>query len=85
MRHYFQQPVLSGLAMWATAHLVPDGSVLSQERWYFDIWTVVLALCLVGLVVVTVASARGRPWRAMLPPSRVPAREAVARRATLAG
>jgi hypothetical protein len=62
--HYLQQPVLSGLAMWTTAHLVPSGTVLTQERWYFDIWTVVIALCLVGLVLVTVASARGRPWDA---------------------
>ncbi len=62
--HYLQQPVLSGLAMWVTAHLVPHGSVTTQERWYFDIWTVVLALCLAGLVAVTVASARGRPWDA---------------------
>jgi uncharacterized membrane protein len=62
--HYLAQPVLSGLAMWVTAHVVPHGSVLTQERWYFDIWTVVLALCLVGLVLVTVASARGRPWDA---------------------
>lgn len=62
--HYLQQPVLSGLAMWTTAHLVPTGTVVTQERWYFTIWTVVIALCLVGLVLVTVASARGRPWDA---------------------
>jgi uncharacterized membrane protein len=62
--HYLQQPVLTGLAMWGLAKIVPDGSVTKQDRWYLDLWTVVIGLSLVGLVLVTVASARGRPWDA---------------------
>jgi uncharacterized membrane protein len=62
--HYLQQPVLTGLAMWVTAQAVPHGSAAEQDRRYFEIWTGVIGLCLVGLVIVTVASARGRPWDA---------------------
>ncbi len=62
--HYLSQPVLTGLAMWGLAKVVPDGSVVKQDRWYLDLWTVLIALSLVGLVLVTAASARGRPWDA---------------------
>jgi uncharacterized membrane protein len=62
--HYLQQPVLTGLAMWGLAKVVPDGTVVQQDRWYLDLWTVLIALSLVGLVLVTAASARGRPWDA---------------------
>src|SRR3954453_22753699 len=62
--HYLSQPVLTGLAMWGLAKAVPEGSVVKQDRWYLDLWTVLIALSLVGLVLVTVASARGRPWDA---------------------
>jgi uncharacterized membrane protein len=60
--HYLNQPVLTGLVMWGLAKVVPHGSVVSEDRWYFDLWTIVTALCLAALVLVTVASARGRPW-----------------------
>lgn len=61
------QPVVTGTALWGIAGLVPDGGVLEQTRWYFDISTVVVALCLVALVALTVAGAgRRRPWDAAL-------------------
>ena len=62
--HYLDQPVLTGLTLWGLARLVPHGSVISEDRWYFDLWTIVAALSLAALVLVTVASARGRPWNA---------------------
>lgn len=62
--HYLEQPVLTGLAMWGVAKVVPDGSKVVQDRWYLDLWTVLIAGCLAALVLVTVASARGRPWDA---------------------
>ncbi len=62
--HYLQQPVLTGLSMWAVAKAVPHGRLVAQDRWYFDIWTLVVGGCLVALVLVTAASARGRPWDA---------------------
>jgi uncharacterized membrane protein len=62
--HYLDQPVLTGLTMWGLAKLVPQGSVTSEDRWYFDLWTIVVGLSLVALVLVTVASSRGRPWDA---------------------
>ena len=62
-----EQPVLTGLALWAIAEVVPDGDVLRQTRWYFDISTVVVAGLLAALVALTVASAgRRRPWDAAL-------------------
>lgn len=62
--HYLEQPVLTGLAMWGVAKIVPDGSRVAEDRWYLDLWTAVIACCLAALVLVTVASARGRPWDA---------------------
>jgi uncharacterized membrane protein len=62
--HYLEQPVLTGLTMWGVAKLVPGGSRVAQDRWYFDLWVIVVAMCLAALVLVTVASARGRPWDA---------------------
>lgn len=57
------QPVLTGLALWGIAAVVPDGDVRSQTRWYFDISTLVVAVLLAGLVLLTVAGAgRRRPW-----------------------
>jgi len=62
--HYLEQPVLTGLAMWGVAKVVPDGSKVAEDRWYLDLWTALIACCLAALVLVTVASARGRPWDA---------------------
>ncbi len=61
------QPVVTGTALWGIGGLVPDGDVLDRTRWYFDISTVVVALCLVALVALTVAAAgRRRPFDAAL-------------------
>lgn len=62
-----EQPVLAGLALWLVAEAVPDGGVLKQTRWYFDISTGVIAVLLAALVALTAASAgRRRPWDAAL-------------------
>lgn len=61
------QPVVTGTALWGIADLVPGGSVFERTRWYFDISTLVVAVCLVALVALTVAGAgRRRPWDAAL-------------------
>jgi len=62
-----EQPVLTGLALWGVAQVVPDGGVLRQTRWYFDISTGVIAVLLAALVALTAAGAgRRRPWDAAL-------------------
>ncbi len=61
------QPVLTGLALWGVAEVVPEGTVLEQTRWYFDLSTAVVAVLLALLVAVTAAGAgRRRPWDAAL-------------------
>jgi uncharacterized membrane protein len=62
-----EYPVLTGLAMWATAQLVPDGAdPVDRARWYFDINAIALALCAAVAVVATVRIAGRRPWDAAL-------------------
>jgi uncharacterized membrane protein len=64
---FLNQPVLTGVTLWAVAGLVPDGSAVERGRWYFDISTVLVAVLLVALVALTVAGAgRRRPWDAAL-------------------
>jgi uncharacterized membrane protein len=64
---YLNQPVLTGVVLWAVAGVVPDGSPAERGRWYFDISTVLVALLLVTLVALTAAGAgRRRPWDAAL-------------------
>jgi uncharacterized membrane protein len=62
-----EQPVVTGLALWAIAAAVPDGDVPDRVRWYFDLSTVLVAGLLAALVALTAASAgRRRPWDAAL-------------------
>lgn len=60
---HLDQPVLIGTVMWAVAKLVPGGDLMAQTHWYVDLSTVLIALLVVALVLVTVSSAgRRRPW-----------------------
>ncbi len=64
---YLAQPVLTGLVMWAVGQVTPSGELLPRDRWYFDLSTLLIAGLVVGLVLLTVASAgRRRPWDAAL-------------------
>ena len=65
--NFLNQPVLTGVVLWAVAGLVPDGTTVERGRWYFDISTVLVAVLLAGLVAITAAGAgRRRPWDAAL-------------------
>ncbi len=59
-----QQPALTALLTWGLQHLVPDGSVLSQERIYFAIGAAVIALCIGLTVIATAVLVRDTPWLA---------------------
>lgn len=61
-----EYPVLTGLGMWLTARLVPDGDPATRSRWYFDINVLVLAMCAAIAVVATALTAGRRPWDAAL-------------------
>ncbi|HET8615029.1 MAG TPA: glycosyltransferase 87 family protein [Actinomycetales bacterium] len=64
---HLEQPVLTGTVMWALAKVVPGGGLLEQTHWYFDVSTLLIALLVVALVLLTVTSAgRRRPWDAAL-------------------
>nr|WP_284288974.1 glycosyltransferase 87 family protein [Angustibacter aerolatus] len=64
---YLAQPVLTGLAMWAVAQVVPDGTQPQQARWYFDLSTLLIAVLLAVLVWCVLRSAgRRRPWDAAI-------------------
>jgi hypothetical protein len=58
------QPLISGLVMWLVGLVVPDGSVLVRQQWYFSLWAVLIAIVVMALVVVTAASVPRAPWRA---------------------
>jgi len=58
------QPLVSGVVMWLVALLVPDGSALVQQQWYFALWAVLVTVIVVALVAVTAASVPTAPWRA---------------------
>ncbi|WP_426564205.1 glycosyltransferase family 87 protein [Angustibacter sp. McL0619] len=61
------QPVLTGLLSWAVGTVTPHGSMIERDRTYFDISTGVIALLVLALVLLTVASTgRRRPWDASL-------------------
>ena len=61
------QPVLTGLLTWAVGSVTPHGTVIQRDRWYFDIGTGAIALLVIALVLLTVASTgRRRPWDASL-------------------
>ncbi len=58
------QPLISGLVMWLVGLVVPDGSALVQQQWYFALWTVLITVIVMVLVAVTAASVPAAPWRA---------------------
>lgn len=60
---HLDQPVLTGTVMWAVAKVVPGGDLLQQTLWYVDLSTLLIALLVVALVLITVRSAGPRrPW-----------------------
>jgi len=58
------QPVISGLVMWLVGLVVPDGSALVRQQWYFALWAVLVTVMVMTLVAVTAASVPAAPWRA---------------------
>lgn len=64
---HLDQPVLTGTVMWAIAKVVPSGDLVTQTLWYVDLSTVLIALLVVALVLLTLRSAGARrPWDAAL-------------------
>jgi len=61
---HLDQPVISGLAMWLIGLLVPDGSAIARQQWYFASWALLITIIVMSLVVVTAASVPRDPWRA---------------------
>ena len=61
---HLDQPLVSGLMMWLIGRVVPDGSLLAQQQWYFALWAVLITVIVMALVVVTAASVPRAPWRA---------------------
>jgi Protein of unknown function (DUF2029). len=61
---HLDQPLITGLVMWLVGLMVPDGSALVQQQWYFALWVVLITVIVMVLVAVTVASVPGAPWRA---------------------
>jgi uncharacterized membrane protein len=58
------QPLVSGVVMWLVGLVVPDGSSLVQQQWYFALWAVLVTVIVMALVAVTAASVPATPWRA---------------------
>jgi uncharacterized membrane protein len=62
-----EYPVLTGLAMWATAQLVPsDDDPAQRSLRYFDVNALALAVCAAVAVAATALLARNRPWDAAM-------------------
>ncbi|MEO8518388.1 MAG: glycosyltransferase 87 family protein [Dermatophilaceae bacterium] len=61
---HLDQPLVTGLVMWLVGLLVPDGSVMVQQQWYFALSAVLVTVLAMALVAVTVASVPETPWRA---------------------
>jgi uncharacterized membrane protein len=62
-----EYPVLTGLVMWLTAQAVPaSDDPGDRARWYFDVNTLLLAVCAAAVVVATARIAPRRPWDAAL-------------------
>jgi len=61
---FLDQPIVSGLGMWLVGLLVPDGTTLARQQWYFGLWAVLLTSLLLLLVLVTVWTTRRTPWNA---------------------
>ncbi|MEO6145059.1 MAG: glycosyltransferase 87 family protein [Dermatophilaceae bacterium] len=58
------QPVITGVVMWLVGLVVPDGSALVQQQWYFALWAALVTVIVMALVAVTAASVPAAPWRA---------------------
>ena len=59
------QPLLSGLTMWALALVSPrSGGDLAAQQWIFGIWAVLCVLLLAAGVLAVVALRPTRPWQA---------------------
>lgn len=59
------QPLLSGLVMWAMALVSPQaGTGVSAQQWIFSLWAVVAVLLLAAGVLAVVAARPHRPWQA---------------------
>ena len=61
---HLDQPLISGVVMWLVGLVVPKGSALAQQQWYFAMWAVLVTVVVMALVVVTAASVPRAPWRA---------------------
>lgn len=61
---HLDQPLITGVVMWLVGLLVPDGSALVQQQWYFALSAVLVTVLAMVLVAVTVASVPRAPWRA---------------------
>jgi uncharacterized membrane protein len=61
---HLDQPLISGVVMWLVGLVVPDGSLMVRQQWYFALWAVLITLIVMALVVVTAASVPRAPWRA---------------------
>ncbi|MDE9365347.1 glycosyltransferase 87 family protein [Luteipulveratus sp. YIM 133132] len=58
------QPVLTAFLTWVLRWLTPSGSGLAEQRWYFALGAVVIALLVAVTVVATAGVARSTPWLA---------------------
>ncbi len=56
------QPVGTGLLLWALAQFVPVGP--REATWFVGLWAVVAALLAAGLTAMTAVTLRRDPWRA---------------------
>ena len=61
---HLDQPLITGVVMWLVGLLVPDGSAMVQQQWYFALSAVLVTVLAMVLVAVTVASVPRAPWRA---------------------
>lgn len=58
------QPVLTAILHWVLRKVVPSGSGLSVQQYYFAICAVVVALLVAATVIATAHLLRGTPWLA---------------------
>jgi Glycosyltransferase family 87 len=61
---HLDQPLITGVVMWLVGLVVPDGSAVVQQQWYFALSAVLITVLAMILVAVTVASVPSTPWRA---------------------
>ncbi|WP_052589587.1 glycosyltransferase 87 family protein [Luteipulveratus mongoliensis] len=58
------QPVLTAFLTWVLRRLTPSGVGLAEQRWYFALAAIVIALLIAATVVATAALLEGTPWQA---------------------